>query len=96
MTDSPVFPVPEAFAKQANLTPEKYRQMYADSVADPEKFWGEQGKRLDWITPYTKVKDVSWGPDDLHVKWYYDGVLNVTANCIDRHLETRPARPHLR
>ncbi len=89
MTDTPVFPVPEAFAKQANLTPEKYQQMYAESIADPEKFWGEQGKRLDWITPYTKVKDVSWGSDDLHVKWYYDGVMNVAANCIDRHLETR-------
>lgn len=89
MTDSPVYPVPEAFAKQANLTPEKYGQMYADSIADPEKFWGEHGKRLDWMTPYTKVRDVSWNKNDLHVKWYYDGVLNVTANCIDRHLETR-------
>ena len=87
--DSKTYPVPEAFAKQANLTPEKYREMYAASIADPVAFWGEQGKRLDWMTPYTTVKDVSWETGDLHVRWYSDGVLNVTANCIDRHLDKR-------
>ncbi|MBK8199930.1 MAG: acetate--CoA ligase [Acidobacteria bacterium] len=90
MTDtSKTYPVPEAFAAAANLTPEKYREMYAASIADPEAFWGEQGKRLDWMTPYTKVKDVSWETGDLHVRWYHDGVLNVSANCLDRHLEKR-------
>ena len=90
MTDtSKTYPVPEAFAAQANLTPEKYRAMYAASIADPVAFWGEQGKRLDWMTPYTQVKDVSWETGDLHVKWYHDGVLNVSANCLDRHLEKR-------
>ncbi len=83
------YPVPADFAAKANLTPEKYREMYAASIADPEAFWGEQGKRLDWITPYSVVKDVSWETGDLHVKWYSDGVLNVSANCIDRHLESR-------
>ena len=83
------YPVPEAFAKQANLTPEKYREMYAASIADPIAFWGEQGKRLDWTVPYTEVKDVSWETGDLHVRWYHDGVLNVSANCLDRHLEKR-------
>ena len=63
--------------------------MYAASISDPEAFWGEHGKRLDWIKPYTVVKDVSWETGDLHVKWYSDGVLNVSANCLDRHLETR-------
>ncbi len=87
--ESKVYPVPAAFAKDANLTPEAYAALYAASIADPEGFWGEQGKRLDWMTPYTQVKDVSWDKDDLHVRWYADGVLNVTANCIDRHLETR-------
>ena len=86
---SKTYPVPEAFAKQANLTPEKYREMYAASIADPVAFWGEQGKRLEWIKPYSVVKDVSWETGDLHVRWYSDGVLNVTANCIDRHLEKR-------
>lgn len=84
-----VYTVPSAFQKQANLSPEQYKEMYARSIADPEKFWGEQGKRLDWMVPYTQVKDVSWDQSDLHVKWYGDGVLNVTQNCIDRHLETR-------
>jgi len=94
MTDtSKTYPVPEAFAKQANLTPEKYREMYAASIADPVAFWGEQGKRLDWMTPYTQVKDVSWAMDDLHVRWYHDGVLNVSANCLDRHLEKRGDKP---
>jgi acetyl-CoA synthetase len=84
-----VYKVPDTFQKQANLTPEKYADMYAASVSDPEAFWGEQGKRLDWIVPYDQVRDVSWDKSDLHVKWYADGVLNVSANCIDRHLDTR-------
>ena len=83
------YPVPADFAAKANLTPEKYREMYAASIADPEAFWSEHGKRLDWMTPYSVVKDVSWETGDLHVKWYSDGVLNVSANCIDRHLSTR-------
>ena len=83
------YPVPADFAAKANLTPEKYREMYAASIADPDAFWGEHGKRLDWMTPYSVVKDVSWETGDLHVKWYSDGVLNVSANCIDRHLATR-------
>ena len=86
---NPVHTVPATFQKQANLSPAKYKEMYAQSIADPEKFWGEQGKRLEWTTPYTQVKDVSWDKSDLHVKWYADGVLNVTTNCIDRHLEMR-------
>ncbi|MBY9067388.1 acetate--CoA ligase [Hyphomonas sp. WL0036] len=86
---SKTYRVPEEFAKNANLTPEKYREMYAASIADPVAFWGEQGKRLDWIKPYSIVKDVSWETGDLHVRWYSDGVLNVTENCIDRHLEQR-------
>jgi acetyl-CoA synthetase len=63
--------------------------MYAASINDPEAFWGEHGKRIDWIKPYTKVKDTSFAHDDVHVRWYEDGTLNVAANCIDRHLATR-------
>ncbi len=90
---SKTYPVPEAFARQANLTPEKYRAMYAASIADPIAFWGEQGKRLDWTVPYTQVKDVAWETGDLHVRWYHDGVLNVSANCLDRHLAARGDKP---
>ena len=59
-------PVPEAFAKQANLTPEKYAEMYKASVEDPESFWAEHGKRIEWMEPFTQVKDVSWDKKDLH------------------------------
>jgi len=83
------YPVPRAFALKSNLNPVSYASMYAASLEDPEAFWGAHGQRLDWIKPYTKVKDVSWDVSDLHVKWYSDGVLNVSANCLDRHLETR-------
>lgn len=85
----PSYSVPADFAATANLTPEKYREMYAASIGDPERFWAEQGRRLDWMTDYTRAKDVSWAPNDFHTRWYADGVLNVSVNCIDRHLDTR-------
>ncbi len=81
-TDKRSLPTPHVNAQQ-------YQDMYAASMADPEAFWGEQGKRLDWIKPYTKVKDVSFAPGNVSIKWYEDGTLNVSANCIDRHLATR-------
>ena len=86
-------PVPEAFAKRANLTPEKYAEMYKASVKDPEAFWAEHGKRIEWMEPFTQVKDVSWDQDDLHVRWFADGTLNVTESCLDRQLETRGDKP---
>ena len=86
-------PVPEAFAKQANLTPEKYAEMYKASVEDPESFWAEHGRRIEWMEPFTQVKDVSWDKDDLHVRWFADGTLNVTESCLDRQLETRGDKP---
>ncbi|MAN72930.1 MAG: acetate--CoA ligase [Henriciella sp.] len=86
-------PVPEAFAKQANLTPEKYAEMYKSSIEDPEAFWAEHGKRIEWMKPFTQVKDVSWDPHDLHVRWFADGTLNVTESCLDRQLETRGDKP---
>ena len=78
-----------AFAANAHADKAKYDEMYAASIADPEAFWGEQGKRLDWITPFTKVKNVTFAHPDVSIKWYEDGELNVCANCLDRHLETR-------
>ncbi|MBE7638178.1 acetate--CoA ligase [Sneathiella sp. P13V-1] len=89
MSDREVYPVPEELAKSAWVDNAKYQEMYDASIKDPEAFWGEHGKRVDWIKPYTKVKDVSFDAEDLHIKWFYDGTLNVSANCIDRHLETR-------
>ena len=85
---SEVFPVPEEWAKRAWADEAKYMKMYAQSINDPEGFWGEHGKRIDWIKPYTKVKDTSF-EGEVHIKWYQDGTLNASANCLDRHLATR-------
>lgn len=89
MADNELFPVSEDWAKRAWVDSAKYKAMYEQSVTDPEGFWAEHGKRLDWIKPFTRVKDVSFGKTDLHIRWFDDGVLNVSANCIDRHLPKR-------
>ena len=83
------YPVPAEFAKTSNLNPVSYASMYAASIADPEAFWGEHGQRIAWQKPYTQVKNVSWDKDDLYVRWYEDGILNVTESCLDRHLPAR-------
>jgi acetyl-CoA synthetase len=84
-----VLPVSAEWAKRAFVDNGKYLDLYKASVADPVAFWREQGKRIDWIKPYTKIKDVSYDAKDLHIRWYEDGSLNVAANCIDRHLAKR-------
>ncbi|TVR98499.1 MAG: acetate--CoA ligase [Rhodospirillales bacterium] len=89
MAGDPIFPVPEAIAKEAWIDNDTYLAMYKRSVDDPEGFWGEHGKRIDWIKPYTKVKDVSFQASDLHIRWYHDGTLNASVNCVDRHLASR-------
>ena len=82
-------PVPKEIAEHALIDKAKYDEMYARSLKDPDGFWGEHGKRIDWIKPFSKVMNVSYDPENLSIKWYEDGVTNVAANCIDRHLETR-------
>ncbi len=92
MSEGHVYPVQPDFAAKALVNAAKYEEMYAASVADPETFWREHGKRLNWMRPYSKVKNVNWDisktndPKDLHIKWFEDGTLNVSVNCIDRHL----------
>ncbi|MEM0943747.1 MAG: AMP-binding protein, partial [Pseudomonadota bacterium] len=86
---SDLVPIPADAAARAHVTADQYREMYAASIADPEAFWGEHGKRLDWMTPYTKVKNTTYGYPDVSIKWFEDGELNVSANCVDRHLATR-------
>ena len=78
-----------AFAAHAHITADRYKAMYDASIKDPEGFWAEHGKRIDWIKPYTKVKNTSFAPGAVDIKWFEDGTLNVSANCIDRHLATR-------
>jgi acetyl-CoA synthetase len=89
VSDTDVFPVPDAWAKQALMTAKGYAAATAREAAEPDAYWADIGKRLDWITPFTQVKDVSFDKSDFRVRWYADGVLNVSANCLDRHLETR-------
>jgi acetyl-CoA synthetase len=84
-TKSKTYPPSAVMAANAHVDAAKYDAMYTASIADPEAFWGEHGKRIDWIKPYTKVKDVNFGVGDVSINWYGDGTLNVSANCIDRH-----------
>ncbi len=84
-----LFPVSETAAKSAWADSAKYEEMYKRSIADPEAFWAEQAKRIDWIKPFTKVKDTSFQAPDVHIKWFHDGTLNASYNCLDRHLAKR-------
>jgi acetyl-CoA synthetase len=89
MTDAKLYPVNQEVADRAFVNREQYEEMYRQSVEDPDTFWGEHGKRLDWIKPYTKVKNTTFDYDNLSIKWFEDGQLNASANCLDRHLEKR-------
>ena len=89
MSETKVFPVPEDLAKSAWCDEAEYFKLYEQSANDPEGFWAEQGKRIHWFKPYTKVKDVSFGPGDIHIKWFHDGTTNACYNCVDRHLPTK-------
>ena len=74
-------------SKSFKIDKNKYKEMYQESISNPEEFWRKMGNRIDWITPFSKVKDTSFSHDDVSIKWYEDGSLNVSYNCIDRHLE---------
>jgi acetyl-CoA synthetase len=89
MSGPQTIPVPPEWAKRAFVDDVGYRAMHASASADPEAFWGVHGQRLDWIKPYTKVKDTSFNESDFHIRWYEDGVLNASVNCLDRHLKQR-------
>ncbi len=89
MSDDMVFEVPENVKATALVDEAKYLEMYDESLRDPDAFWGEHGKRIDWINPYTKVKNTLYSREDVSIKWYEDGTLNACVNCIDRHLEAR-------
>ena len=79
--------VSEAWSKQAHVNSSSYKKKYNLSVKDNDKFWKKEGKRITWIKPYTKIKDVKYSKDEVRIKWFYDGTLNASANCIDRHLK---------
>lgn len=89
MSDEQVFEVPQAVADKALVDDAQYQDMYARSIGDAEGFWAEHGRRIDWIKPYTKIKNTHYGNDDVSIKWYEDGTLNACVNCVDRHVEAR-------
>lgn len=93
MTQPIRYPVPASLAANTLIDAERYQEMYHASVSDPDRFWGEQGKTLDWIKPYHTVKNTSFAPGNISIRWYEDGTLNLAANCLDRHLEKSGDRP---
>jgi acetyl-CoA synthetase len=86
---SKLYPVKPEFAANARIGRDDYDRLYAESVRDPESFWGKVGQRVDWLKTPTRIKNVSFDAADLHIRWYEDGQLNVAANCLDRHLAER-------
>jgi acetyl-CoA synthetase len=84
-----IYEIPPEWKRRAFINEAKYKEMYARSLNDPNKFWAEAAERLDWIKPFTRVKNTSFAPDDVSIKWFEDGSLNAAYNCIDRHLGTR-------
>jgi acetyl-CoA synthetase len=88
MSSNSFFPVPEEIARSAWIDAAEYERMYAQSLADPDRFWAEHGRRVQWIKPFTKVKDVDY-TGDVRIRWFQDGILNASANCLDRHLPMR-------
>ncbi len=89
MQEAHLYPVSDEWAKNALINAESYAEKYRQSVEDPDTFWREEAKRIDWIKPFTTVKDTSFHEEDFHINWFADGTLNLSANCLDRHLETR-------
>ncbi|SFR97137.1 acetyl-coenzyme A synthetase [Yoonia litorea] len=89
MPSQAAYPPSAEMSARAHVDATGYAEMYATSINDPEAFWGKEGLRLEWMTPYTKVKNTSFEPGNIDIRWFEDGTLNVAANCIDRHLETR-------
>ncbi|MSO69296.1 MAG: acetate--CoA ligase [Alphaproteobacteria bacterium] len=92
MMSSELIPIDPAVAMQAHCDEATYKTMYERSIKDPEGFWREHGKRIDWIKPYSKIKDVSFDSHNLHIRWFHDGTLNASVNCLDRHLKTRASQ----
>ena len=89
---SSVHPVPAEWAASAKIDASRYSAMYDEAASDPDTFWRREAQRIDWIAPFTKVKNTSFNEADFGIKWFEDGALNVSANCIDRHLAERGDR----
>tara|TARA_B100001564_G_C20531571_1_gene620022 strand:+ start:423 stop:869 length:447 start_codon:yes stop_codon:yes gene_type:complete len=84
-----VIGVSDNWSKQAYVNKSKYQKKYSLSIKENEKFWKKEGKRINWIKPYSKIKDVTYSKEEVRIKWFYDGTLNASENCIDRHLKKK-------
>lgn len=84
-----IYPIPSEFAEMAHVSQTQYQQMYQQSITNPDSFWSEEAQCVDWIKPFTKVKNTSFSPGNVDIRWFEDGTLNASANCLDRHLEKR-------
>ena len=84
-----IYKVKKEWIKKAAIKKSAYEKKYKTSLKDNDAFWKKEGKRITWIKPYTKIKDVKYSKSDVHIKWYYDGTLNASENCIDRHLKKK-------
>lgn len=85
--------IPANIAAHCLISPQQYQDLYQQSVCNPDEFWRDRGQILDWMTPYTRVKNTSFAPGNISIKWYEDGSLNLAANCLDRHLAVRGEQP---
>ena len=82
-----IFKTKSDWIKKALINKKQYDKKYSSSLKNNDDFWKKEGKRITWIKPYSKIKDVKYSKSDVHIKWYYDGTLNASANCVDRHLK---------
>ena len=87
-----VIKVSDSWANHAYVNESKYKKKYKMSIKENDKFWAKEGKRITWMKKYTKIKDIKYSKEEVKIKWYYDGTLNASANCIDRHLKKNPSK----
>ena len=90
-----IYKTKKEWISKATVNKSQYTKKYNESIKDNDGFWKKEGKRINWIKPYKKIKDVKYSKDDVHIKWFYDGTLNASANCIDRHLKKNGKRGSL-
>ncbi len=88
-TEELIYKTKSDWVKKALINKSGYEKKYSQSLKENDKFWKKEGKRITWIKPYTKIKDFKYSKSDVHIKWFYDGTLNASANCIDRHLKKK-------
>ena len=92
MSSDKIFKIKQEWSKNAIVSKTSYENLYEESITDNENFWKKHGQRIEWVKPYSKIKDVKYSSKDVHIKWYYDGTLNASTNCIDRHALVNPDR----